>query len=448
MRSSVLLLTVTAALALNAPSAGAREGFGIARKTATLVRINPPKVFLMGTRISVKATSQSSLDQALAERIRSQLESELISADGRLTVDAMNPEVLTEVSVLQDDYNEDWQKRKEIQRRQVGKDAKGKPVWQDYEVEVSYKAVSYAFRSAYKVTDLVKGKSLDADSIRFDSKKDYREGSGAPQKFELENSGAAAVVSQIVPRLTPSREKIGVLLPKGSLEDFLRLAENGLWNKYLEALEGLPEKPKPADEAYRQYALGTAYEALGYGAEDPATTLKYLEQAATYYNRALESNPEEKFFSKSYDSFWTSKSAPAPLERVKEALTDYRRIVEFRESYAKLQVAKSALPIAGGKSLEGSSPERPSNVVDNVAVIQMVRSGLPENVILTAINDASQCRFDVSPKRLVELSEAKVSVQLIQRMQEMTGKGSKPPAKSKPAPKATKSKWPGSPGNP
>src|SRR5262245_56003929 len=117
LRAAALLL---AALVLAPLSAGAaKEGFGFTKKTATLVRVNPPKVFLMGTRINVKAVSQDSTNQALADRIRSQLESELISADSRLAVDSVRPEVQIEVRVLQNDYNEEWQKRREIQQRQV-----------------------------------------------------------------------------------------------------------------------------------------------------------------------------------------------------------------------------------------------------------------------------------------------------------------------------------------
>jgi hypothetical protein len=426
---------VALGLCLSVAPAGA--DFGWTKKTATLVRVSPPKVFLMGTRINVKATSQDPTNQALAEKIRSQLESTLISADSRLSADATKPEVLVDVTVLQNDYSESMSKRRETERRQVGKDAKGKPVYQDYEVMVDYKTVAYAFGAAYKVNDLVKGGSLDADTVRYELRQDYREGSGAPEKFNLEGSAAAAVVGKIVPRLTPTREKIGVLLPKGYLETYLPLGQNGLWSKYLEALSGLPENPKPSEESYRQYALGTAYEALGYAADDPDTTLKYLEQAASFYNRSIEVNPGEKFFSKPYESLFGSKTAAAPLDRVKQALGDYRRIKEFRESYEKMQVAaKSAVPAEGGKSLDRPAGG-PTDAVDNAAVIQMLQSGLSEDIILTSINSAPHCHFDVSPKGLVELSQAKVSSHLIQRIQEIASKG-KDAGKGKPAKKAVK----------
>jgi tetratricopeptide (TPR) repeat protein len=417
-------------------SAPVSADFGWTKKTATLVRVSPPKVFLMGTRINVKATSQNPANQALAEKIRSQLESSLISSDNRLTADAAKPEVLVDVTVLQNDFSENTSKRQETQQRQVGKDAKGKPVYQSYDVMVDYKTVSYAFGASYKVNDLVKGTSLDADTVRFALNKDYREGSGAPEKFSLESSGAESVVNKIVPRLTPTREKIGVLLPKGALETYVPLGENGLWSKYLEALSGLHENPKPVEESYRQYALGTAYEALGYAADDPDTTLKYLEQAASCYNRAIEANPGEKFFSKPYESLFGGKTAAAPLDRAKQALGDYRRIKEFKESYEKMQVAAKSAPPEGEKSLD-HPVSGASDAIDNAAVIQMVRSGLSEDIIVTSIDSSPHCNFDVSPKGLVELSQAKVSSSLIHRMQEIAAKG-KDAGKVKQAKKAPK----------
>jgi hypothetical protein len=282
----------------------------------------------------------------------------------------------------------------------------------------------------------MKGASLDADTVRYELRQDYREGSGAPEKFSLEGSGAESVVNKIVPRLTPTREKIGVLLPKGTLETYVPLGENGLWSKYLEALSGLSANPKPIEESYRQYALGTAYEALGYAADDPDTTLKYLEQAASCYNHAIEANPGEKFFSKPYESLFGGKTAAAPLDRAKQALGDYRRIKEFKESYEKMQVAaKSAAIAEGAKALD--RPAGANDALDNAAVIQMVQSGLPEDIIMTSINSSPRCNFDVSPKGLVELSQAKVSGSLIHRMQEMASKG-KDAGKVKPSRKSPK----------
>ncbi len=402
----------------------AGEGFGMTvftKKVATLTRVNPPKVYLMGTRIAVKATGQNPQYADVASRIQSQLESELLNNDNRLTSDSSHPQTMIDVAVTQNEYAESWDTRRMTQSRKVGKDSKGKAIYQDYDVDVKFKTVKYHFTSTYKVTDLAQRRNLDSDSVQSNFEKSFQEGNGAPDQGNLENIGVQMVVNRVVTNLTPTRERIGVLLPKGSLENYIRLAEANLWNKYLEALEGLPQKAKAEDEAYRKYAIGTAYEALGYSAETEDTTLKYLEQAADYYNQALESNPQEKFFSQGYDSIVASKKTASPLERVRSALVSYRKLKEFKDHYAETQVAAAAAPVdsvPGGKSL--AEP----GAMNNASVIKMVRAGLSEDIILTSINSAAKHSFDVSPDGLVALSESQVNPRIIQRIQEVaSGKG-------------------------
>jgi hypothetical protein len=428
-------LAVIAALgfALAPAPAQAGEGFGWTKKTVTLTRVRPPKVLLAGSRLSVKGGSQSPELQSVAQQLQAQLESGLINADNRLTSDPAHPEILIEVTVLHDDYHEEWQTRKESRIAKTGTDAKGKPVFGTVEVQVRYQVVSGDFAVAYKVTDLTKGINLDANSINLPFKGDFAEGQGAPERFSLQSQNVQAVVSRMVQRLAPTRESVSVLIPKGSLEGIANLAEGKLWNKYLEALDGIPPKAKAEDESYRQYALGTAYEALGYSADDPETTLKYLTQAASYYDQALGSNPGEKFFSKPYGSLLGSKSAVAPVDRVKEALTDYQRLKQMKEEYERVQVAKS-LPSssAAGKSISDPQPPKGlSDALSNAAIIEMVHSNLPEDVILKAIDSAQHFNCDVSPRGLIELSKSGVSTRVIQRVQELAA-GHKRPQSTRP----------------
>ena len=418
--------------------ANAKEGFSLLSKTvASVVRVNPPTVYLMGPKIQVKAASSGSVEAALASRLQSQLESELLSRDSRLSSEPNRPETLIDVTILQNDRNEHWEERRENALVQTGTDSKGRAVMGMREVTNRYKVVTHAFAASYKVTDRNKGASLDADSLHFDFKNDFRDGKDAPEIFTLEGSAINQTVEAIARRLTPTREKIGVLIPKGSLQNIANLAVAGQWNLYLEALERRTPSPKPEDESYRQYALGVAYEALGYAADDPADTLKYLEQASTYYNKALETNPGEKFFTQAYDSFLTSKKAAAPLERVQTALTNYRKIKTFQEQYASMRAAPPEA-VSGGKGLDAKSQK-----MNNAQVIQMARAGLPNDVILTAIETAPAHDFDVSPQGLIALSEAQVDHRIIQKLQEIaTGKSgiAKPAAKKAPAAKKPSAK--------
>ena len=70
----------------------------------------------------------------------------------------------------------------------------------------------------------------------------------------------------------------------------------------------------------------------------------------------------------------------------------------------------------------------------------MLHAGLEEDVIITSIKSAAATAFDVTPKGLIELSQAKASKHLIQTIQAVAG--GKPPAEEarKPAPKSAKKK--------
>jgi len=336
------------ALLMSAPvSVAAKEGFGamvFTKKTATLTRVHPPEVYLMGTRIGVKATSQDLQDKDVAQRIKSQLESELLSNDSRLSVDPYRPQTLIDVMVTENDYRESWETRRTTERRKVGKDDKGKTIYEDFRVDVPFKTVTHHFTSTYEVTDLAQGGKLDSDAVSSNFQESFKEGTGSPNQDGLEDAAIQKVVSRVVYNVTSTRETVGVLLPKGSFERYINLAMGNLWNKYLEALAALTPRPTPADDSYRKYGMGVAYEALGYNAETEEATIKYLEQAADLYNQAIEGNPKEKYFVQAHDNIIGYKRAASPLDRVREALVSYRELKEFKESYAKTLAPPATKP--------------------------------------------------------------------------------------------------------
>src|SRR6185295_1902853 len=149
------------------------------------------------------------------------------------------------------------------------------------------------FRASYTVQDQGARKTLFADSLDIPYHKEFEDGSGAPTEADLTASVVQQAVGQIIYKLTPTEETLQVLVPKGSFEDYINLAEAGLWSRYSETIEARPALANPVEEAYRQYALGLSYEALGYGADSTETTLRYLEQAAQHYNSSLSLNPKE-----------------------------------------------------------------------------------------------------------------------------------------------------------
>ncbi|HYC90097.1 MAG TPA: hypothetical protein VEO54_12855 [Thermoanaerobaculia bacterium] len=423
------LLMATAMLVI-APQALAGEGFGMMKKTAKLTRVHPPQVFITGTRIAIRTSSPGGKYAMAAQRLQSQLESELLGANTRLKLDASSPDATIEVTILQNDYNDEWVQREGTRQVKTGsKDSKGKDIYREERFTYRVKIVKHTFGTSFKVHDTRADRSLAADTTNRPFSKEYVEGNGAPDEAALENESIRAVVSDLTHRLAPTREVIGVLLPKGSMEKIIALADAGLWTKYLDALQKMAPLAKPPDEAYRQYALGVAYEALGYGADDTDTTLKYLEQASVHYNNAVDTHPKESYFTKAYDAIFTSKSAEAPLNRVQSALVQYQRMKEFTDAIA----SRSAGAMTGSKGDLGTGGDVDENTVTNASVAEMLRAGLSEDVIFTAIDSAKKTSFDVTPRGLIQLAEAKASKKLIQHIQAVasgTKKAAATPKKS------------------
>lgn len=435
----VLLLSCTV-------SATAGEGFGMVRKRANLSRVHPPQVRMGGSRIRVRATSQQSKDAIAAARLQSLLESELLGSDSTLTIDS-KPEVAIDVAILQNEHGEKWENRAALRSVQTGTDSKGKAIYQQQETTLRFKVVSHLFSVSFKVSDAKRGKTLAADTIRRNYRDQFIDGNGAPEATAIEESDIAAVVNDLTRRLTPTREVIGVLIPRGRMDHLVAFAEAGMWSKYLEAVEKIPASTKPVDESYRQYALGIAYEAMGYGADDLDTALKYLEKASTLYNAAAEANPKERYFilnSSSQPSVLKmarsaaaavvpglsrtgaeaneSSTLQAPVARAQTALVQYQKMKELGG-----RTASSDRPaaVSGEKGSSASASPTDPDTLTNAGVIEMLQAGLPESVILTSIASSRRTSFDVSPRGLIALAEANASTKVIERIQAASAKPSR-----------------------
>jgi hypothetical protein len=431
-RRAFLAAAVFACGVVTAPAWGG-DGFGMMKSTATLVRIHPPKVYISDARVTVRAQGLSEgggnvgfgggggvskvQSDAAAQMLQRTLESELVSKGRHLTLDSSTPEFSINLSVIQATYSEQWETRQEIQTQYAGKNAKGNAKYTTRQVSVRYETVTGDLSVSYQVKNLRTGLDLDGGNLRQTYKNECREGKDAPGQSAVLSAMANGLAYQVERLVVPTEERVSVLLPKGGLEPLAAFASAGLWNKYLEGLETSPPRSSPKDESYRQYALGVAYEALGYGAEDTATTLRYLEQASVHYNKALEDNPKEEYFLKPYKAFWGSKQAESPIQRVSDALVQYQQLQTFDEQ------ASSRLSSQGTKDVNNTEGQgEGEQVVTNQSVIDMASAGLSDDIILSAINSAPRRQFDVSPNGLIQLAKGKVSKRVIAQIQTLANK--------------------------
>lgn len=425
MKKSTFCMAFLISTLLSAASLEAKEGFGFMKKLVTLRRTNPPEVLITGTRIQAIGKGQGQDLQGIAMQVATQLGSELVQHDSRFTLDAQRPQTVVEVTVLDDNYESKWESRRAYRSEPAGKDNKGKQQYRQVEVTLRFQVISHRFRASYTVQDQSARKTLFADSLDIPYHQEFEDGSGAPTEADLTASVVQQAVGQIVYKLTPTEEMLQVLVPKGSFEDYINLAEAGLWSRYSETIETRPALTNPLEEAYRQYALGLSYEALGYGADSTETTLRYLEQAAQHYNSALSLNPKEDYFAKPYGSSFLSsfgsalrgadasrRQAPAPLQRVQLAMKKYQTLLSQNE------IRSAQAETVGAKAL-GAGTAAPRGMTNN-DVISMIKAGVPEEVVLNSIDSAEPCAFNTTPTGLIELTKAKVGKEILKRIQAKT----------------------------
>lgn len=410
----------------------AGEGFGFAKQVVELGRVLPPEISLPGNRIHVKTIGEGKGDES-EKQLLAMIESSTLTNAPTLVLDPVNPQGVIEAAVLQKERVDTWETRKKVTVIENGKDAKGIIQFRPVEVMVKYRIVKMVLGISFRIIDGRNQRVLLADQVSRTHDQAYENGAGAPEGDWLENQLMADAAAAVAARITPTIEKVGVLVPKGSMKDYVNFAVAGLWDRYLEGIERMPTRPNSRDESYRQYALGLAHEALAYGAQDSEIALRYLEQASVYYNAALVGNPKEENFVSAYQSStflkdlgvrvleplgapqvrFQPKTAMAPVERVRTALTQYQKWSEMQS------VASSKDLSAEG----GPGSATPQAIFDNQSVIELSRARLSEDIIMKAIDDAPNPSFDLSTQGLIQLSQAKVSEKIIRRLQALASPG-------------------------
>ena len=141
------------------------------------------------------------------------------------------------------------------------------------------------------------------------------------------------VAGQIAEKLGNTNKIIEAEVAAG--EDHLNRAadfmESRLWSRALDELDKTPEFAKPESEAYRQYDLGLAHEAMAYDAKVFKQQETDLFAAQEYYDKALDLNRKEKYF-------------VTAVARTKDALARYKAFEGMQKQDASQQQKAVAPP--------------------------------------------------------------------------------------------------------
>ncbi|HEY2471094.1 MAG TPA: hypothetical protein VGI45_25085 [Terracidiphilus sp.] len=410
------------------------QSFGAAKEKVLLQRRLPALAHLTGTTIKVKATAHKEFTD-LAPDLEALLETELLKNDPHLSSSGTNPSTIITCEIT------DYTHPRPIVTTQQGMSFGKKPAKPTTNTRITGTlSVSFQAHSA-------SGQNLSSDTITakydetFDSggndishgithsvsggwKKITGGGGGSaggndqispPTDAELRSRLITDVVRQIASHLVTTNETIEVYLAKdkGAIEQGDKEANAGLWERALETYETAPPNPKGEDDAYRLYNIGVAYEALAYKAEDQKSAMKFLDEAAINYGKAIDSKPSEKYFLE-------------PQKRIETALAHYKRLEDEENERARAAAeekarreaeAKAQTPAKPVDAAPAAPPAKPTpKALTNDQVIAMVKAGLDDDMVAQTIRTSKLARFDLSASGLQALSTSGVSDQVLKAM--------------------------------
>jgi tetratricopeptide (TPR) repeat protein len=406
--------------ALVAVPAGA-QSFGAQKEKVTLHRKLPALIHLTGQSVKVIVPGQDTAGDVSYD-LQALLETELLKDDPNLRVEANNPDVTMTCNItgyyhpapsvtnrasmtLTGYQNQDFTRvNGSLQISFQVKNAAGQMLITD-NVEAKYDEEFDAMGNS--TSHGMKG-SIGGTFKRL--KGGSSEEMNPPTDAELRSKLLLDAVQQIAEHVVNTNESLDVFLAKqkGPLEEGDKLAETDLWERALETFETAPELPKPDEDAYRLYDIGVAYEALAYQADDAKMAMKYLDQAAINYGKAIDDKPAEKYFLE-------------PQKRIETAIAHYKELEEESKPKPPPVVANNVPPTAGGAT-KAAGPK----ALTNTQIIAMVKSGMDDDTVIQTVRAAKVISFDLTAAGLQELTAGGVSPSVVTAMKARAAR--KPPA--------------------
>lgn len=396
------------------------QNFGAAKEKVLLQRKLPALVHMTGNSIKVTVTGGES-DGALPYDFQALLETELLKDDPDLREDE-NPNTIITCRITE--YSGPAMTTTTGPAIAL---TKGGPTTQQFQRWTGTLTVSFQAKTPAGLT-LISDNVTSKYDEQFDSsgistshgvkgslsgtwsklKGQKNEENSPPTESELRSRLILDAVQQIAEHIVNTNETIEVFLAKqdGPLDEGDKDAVAGLWERALETFETAQANPKPEEDAYRLYDTGVAYEALAYQAEDEKATMKYLDQAAINYGKAIDAKPAEKYFIE-------------PQKRIETAIAHYKQLDQQNEAAKRAKEAELAAANAPPPSAEPAAKG-----LTNAQVITMVKSGIDDGTIIQAIHGADAVNFDLTPAGEHTLTGSGVSARIITVMKTQAAKRS------------------------
>jgi hypothetical protein len=417
MRRPLIAVLIAGAVALPAV---AREGFGFKKKAVEIVRTIPPASNAGARRVKVNVTSDRSDARDDAQTLTRYIGEAILGGGGTLA-DSGRAEVTIDVSLDRVESHESYETETEYVRQQTGTKRKwnekkqkyeDEPIYSSVPVQKSYKVLTASVTGGYDIA--ARNADVASGSLDQQFREKYGDGDSSRAPSDVEDELMRKAATAIAANLVPTQDRVSVLLPRSTFEPFIPHAESGNWERYLTAIEGVPANRNLKDEAYRQYAIAVAKEALAYANEDRKAAHAQLQSALAHYEQAISMNGTEELFRKGYVSLLASNAIGVPLSRVNDSVA----------RYAKWNSGASTTAVASYEpEPEPEIDEAPAtDGMRNDTVIQLAKAGLSDENIKLAIDGAERTAFDVTPQGLIALAKGGVSKSVIAHMQKKKAK--------------------------
>jgi hypothetical protein len=421
MKQRVIAMMIVIAAAVPAL---AREGFGMMKKAVTMSRTVPPSTNAGARRVKVTVKSDRGDARDDAQTLNRYIGEAILAGAGTLA-DSGRPEVTIDVELDRVESHEAYDTETEYVRQQTGtkrkwneskKKYEDEPIYSSVPVQKTYKVLTASVTGAYDIA--ARNTDVASGAIDQQFREKYGDGDSSRAPSDVEDELMRNAATAIVANLVPTQDRVSVLLPRASFEPFIPLAESGTWDRYLASVEGVPANRNLKDEAYRQYALAIAKEALAYATEGRKEALAMLRNASAHLEQAISMNGTEELFRKGYVSLLSSGSIGVPLSRMNESLARYEK---WSSNEGVRVAARDSDPDPDPEPEPDPEPSGKQGM-RNDTIIELAKAGLSDENIKLAIDGAERTSFDVSPNGLIALAKGGVSKGVIAHMQKRTKK--------------------------
>ena len=410
--------------------AWAGPGFGTLRKKYIELKTRQPAaVRLANTSIAFAGSSTNHEYTPVQESLLATLETELVSNEKTLLKKNTSKEADWTFNLKVTGYSAgNPQQRTET----TGKSTTNYTKWNG------------SLNAAYQVLDHA-GHVHDANNISYVYDKEFATGGAGSFFSKIPSIGKKSSTPQVIPHSpedvkqimikdvvqqiatnlgnTTRSLQVEVAVGDEHLNRAAEFMEKQLWSRGLDELEKTPAYPKPEEEAYRQYDMGLAYEAMSYDSKNTAEQRENIFKAAEYYDKSLELNAREKYFVES-------------VARTKDSIARFKALDLQQQQTTKKGPAPG--PAAPAPTPVEAAPAATIKVGD---VIEMFSSGVPEDQIVDIIRNSPVVFNPRDKDTALAIARAKLPVTLQNELRKKAGApligASAPAAPAAPAAKAT-----------